>query len=350
VRGFVLVLFASLPYARKMATQPAQMSDEQLSSARLEIDDPLSLPNLSLERPPADLPPEIVGEYHLPGSHDLVWCCHCQSHSHRNGFAVTNSTGTNYLLGSECGPKHYGFTFAYAARDHKAKVKRKGILDRMKAIWAAAPEVQAAITELLHSDGLRLIDQKREELRRASDEAFSALATSVKTGMPLHETVSIRDLAAEQRRDANLPDDRVGPPIFRRERMSLGQVSGAALLRTSGDCRDLLLVLRGKIEAVVAFRKEVTDAYSIPQLMKAVRAAEQAWAEAQKGITEAEFADAFFTEGNLNRLERWSASNRYFKLSSDGKRLVVTTERSSPKTILALPEISLSPLPRMKAE
>lgn len=331
-----------------MATDATPLSDDELSKARLEIDDPLSLPNLSMEKPPADLTPEIVGEYHLPAVADLIWCCHCQGHSHRNGFAITNSTGNHYLLGSECGPKHYGLSFVFAARDHKAKVKRKGVLERMKAIWASAAEVQATIREVLNSEGLRLIDQKREELRRASAGTFSALATTVKTEMPLYETVSVRDVAAEQRRDDRLPDNETGSPIYRQERLSIGQVAGAAMLRESGDCRDLLLVLRGKIEVVEAFRKEITETISIPVLTNAVRAAEQAWQAAQDAITEAEFADAFFTGGNLNRLERWSASNRYFKLTADGDRLVVTNDRSGQTTILPLPRISLPRLPSMK--
>jgi hypothetical protein len=343
-----LRISSGLHYNIGMATNPARMSDVELSAARLEIDDPLSLPNLSLDRPSPDLTPEIVGEYHLPSSHDLVWCCHCQSHSHRNGFAVANSTGHHYLLGSECGPKHYGLSFVFAARDHKQKVKRKGILDRMRAIWASAPAVKATIAEVLHSEGLRLIDQKREELRRASDSAFSALSISVKTEMPLYETVSVRDVAAEQRRDEQLPEDQTGGPIYRSERMSLGRVSGAALLRESGDCRDLLVVLRRQIEAVEAFRKEVTDAYSIPQLMKAVRTAEEAWQAAQDAIDEAQVADAFFSGGNLNRLERWSADNRYFKLIADGENLIVSDAQSRQTTILPLPRISLPKLPRFR--
>lgn len=326
------------------------MTDAELSSARLEIDDPLALPNLSLERPPGDDPPEIVGEYHLPQGHDLLWCCHCQSHSHRNGFAVTNSTGQQYLLGSECGPKHYGFAFEFAARDHKAKVKRKGVLDRLRAIVATAPAVKATIQEILTSEGLRVIDAKRRELHGASSSAFHALATSVKTEMPLYEMVQVRDIAAEQRRDEQLPDDETGPPIYRWERMSVGNVAGAGLLRHSYYCRDQLLGLSGAMDRVVAIHNEFTDRFDIKELTKVVREAEGAWAAAQAAIEEAELADAFFTGGNLNRLERWSRdSSRYFTMLAEGSNLVVDT-KGKRITIAPLHRTTLPRLPRMKVD
>jgi len=331
-----------------MASQSAPLSDAELSAARLEIDDPLTMPNLCLDKPSADLPPEIVGEYHLPSDNDFIWCCHCQGHHHLNGFVITNSTGRNYLLGSECGPKHYDLSFRFARREHRAKVRRKGVLDRLKAIVATAPLVQATIREILHSEGLRILDHKREELRRASDSAFRSLATSVQTGMPLYQIVRIRDVIAEQERDARLPDGETGPPIYRRDPHSLGNVAGTALLRDQGDCRDHLLALRGAINRVVTLHRETTDNFSIHTLTKAVRDAEGAWEAARNAITEAEFADAFFTEGNLNRLERWSAENRYFRLTADGDRLIVTNDRSKQTTILPLARISLPNLPSMK--
>ena len=294
-----------------MATQTAHMSDAELSEARLEIDEPLSIPNLCLEKPPPDLPPEIVGEYHLAAGNEFIWCCHCQGHHHLNGFVITNATGRHYLLGSDCGPKHYYLSFKLARRHHKEKVRRRGVLDRLNAIVATAPVVRATIREVLHSEGLRLLGQKQAELKQASESAFSSLATSVATGMPLNEFVSVRDIAAEQQRDAQLPGDKTGPPIYRMEPHSLGRVAGTALLRERGDCRDELLALQGAIDRVLALHREITDNFSVRALTKAVREAEAAWQAGQDAINEVEFANAFFLDGNLNRLERWSAENRY---------------------------------------
>jgi len=337
-------------YIPRMATQPAPLSDEELYAARLEIEDPLALPNLCSDKPPADLAPEIVGEYHLPTGSDFQWCCHCQGHHHRNGFVITNVTGKQYMLGSKCGPEHYGLSFKLAAREHSAKMKRRGVLERLRGIIATAPLVQATIREILHSEGLARLDAKREELRKACPDGFSALATSVATGMPLYEIVTVRDRAAEQRRDEQRPDEKDGQPIYLKQQMSLGHVAGAAVLRTKGDCRDHLLALKGAIEKVLSAQKRSTDKLSINELTKVVREAEQAWRAAQEAINEVEFADAFFIEGNLNRLERYTANNHRYRLWGEDRKLIVSRGGTGRTAIHPVAPIKLPGLPRMKSE
>lgn len=332
-----------------MATQSAHLTDEQLSAARLQIDDPLATARLSLEKPSADLTPTIVGEYHISKDHPRLWCCHCQGHRHHNGFVITNEGGFNYLIGSKCGPDHYGLSFSFAQRDHKAKVQRKGVLERLAAICTAADAVNASIREILHSDGLRLVDQKREELRRASDSAFSALAVSVRTGSMLYEMVQVRDLEAERRRDEQLPPDKSGPPIYRDERMPIGRVAGAAIVREKDDCRDHLLSLKAAIEAVVRIRNADTNKQSLQALTKAVKVAEHAWDAAQESIIEAESAPAFFSAENLERLERWTAENRYYRLTRDGSDLLVKNRDTAELRIGELPPIRLARLPSVRA-
>jgi hypothetical protein len=254
------------------------------------------------------------------------------------------------LLGSDCGPKHYDLSFKLARREHTAKVKRRGVLERLKSIVATAPAVQAAIREILHSEGLARLDAKREELRKASPDALSALATSVATGMPLYELVTVRDHAAEQRRAEYQPEDKDGPPIYIKEQMSLGQIAGPALLRTRNDCRDVLLGLKAAINRVLAIHKEITDNFNIKQLTSAVRAAEEAWREAQDAIREVEVSDAFFTDGNLNRLERWTANNNRYRLWGEGGKLIVSRGGGKQTVIKPLRQIRLPALPRMKSD
>lgn len=332
-----------------MATLTAALSDEQLSATRLEIDDPLAVPRLSSEKPAADLTPAIVGEYHLSKEHPRLWCCHCQGHRHHNGFVITNETGSNYMIGSKCGPEHYGLSFSFAQREHKAKVQRKGVLERLASICAAADAVNATIREILHSDGLRLIDQKREELKRASDSAFSALAVSVRTGSMLYEIVEVRDFEAERRRDDQLPPDKSGPPIYRGERMPIGRVAGTAVLREKDDCRDHLLSLKAAIETVVRMRNADTNKQSLQTLTKAVRVAEEAWDAAAESIIEAENAPAFFSRENLDRLERWTAENRYYRLTRDGIDLLVKNKDSAERRVTALQTTKLVRLPSVRS-
>lgn len=333
-----------------MATLTAALSDEQLSATRLQIDDPLATPRLSLEKPCADLTPKIVGEYHLAKDNPRLWCCHCQGHRHHNGFVITNSGGANYLIGSKCGPDHYGLSFKFAEKEHKAKVKRKGVLDRLKSICATADQLKATIHEILHSDGLRLIDQKREELQRASDSAFSALAVSVRTESLLYEMVRVRDLERERRRDEQLPPNESGPPIHRDERMPIGRVAGTAILKDTGDTRDVLLALRGALDRAQALGKVETDNQKITVLMSAVRTAEEAYEAAQASIIEAEGAPAFFSADNLARLERWSASNRYYRFARQAADLAVTNQHMKRVLIRPLPPIKIPRLPAMKGD
>lgn len=333
-----------------MATQSAHLTDEQLSATRLQIDEPLATPRLSLDKPAADLTPAIVGEYHLSSEHPRLWCCHCQGHRHHNGFVITNQTGLAYMIGSKCGPDHYGLSFSLARREHKAKVQRKGVLERLAAICAAADAVKATIREILHSDGLRLVDAKREELRRTSESAFSALTVSVRTGSMLYEIVEVRDFEAERRRDEQLPPNESGPPIYRDERMPIGHVAGAAVLREKDDCRDHLLSLRAAIEAVVRLRDADTNKHTLQTLTKAVKVAEQAWDAAQESIIEAEGAPAFFSAENLERLDRWTAQNRYYRLTRDGSGLLVKNKDTAERRVGPLPPIKLALLPSIKAE
>lgn len=331
-----------------MATQSAHLTDEQLSAARLQIDDPLATPRLSTAKPSAELTPSIVGEYHFSDEHPKLWCCHCQGHRHRNGFVITNETGSHHMLGSKCGPDHYGLSFTLAKQDHKAKVQRKGVLERLHAICEIADLVLAAIQEVARSEGLRLVDQKREELRRASDSAFKALANSVRSSSPLHEVVQVRDLDAERRRDEQLPDDKVGPPIYRDERMPIGRVAGVAIVRDRDDCRDCILSLKAAIIAVQKLRRDDTNKHKVQALLKAVRTAEEAWESAQASIVEAEGAPAFFSPENLDRLERWTAGNRYFRLMRDGRNLRVNERDMQERLIERMPSISLPRLPAIK--
>lgn len=333
-----------------MATLTAALSDEQLSATRLEIDDPLAMPRLSHEKPCAELTPEIVGEYHLAKDSPRLWCCHCQGHRHHNGFVLTNSGGANYLIGSKCGPDHYGLSFKFAEREHRAKVKRKGVLDRLKGICATAESLKSTIHEILHSEGLKLIDQKRGELLRASDSAFSALATSVRTESLLHEIVQVRDLERERRRDEHLPPNVSGPPLYREDRMAIGRVAGTAILRETDDCRAKLLTFRRALERAQALGKGMTDDHPIKVLMNAVRATEEAYEAAQASIIEAEGAPAFFSADNLARLERWSASNRHYRLARERADLAVTSQHKKRVLIRPLAPIKLPRLPAMKVD
>lgn len=324
-----------------MGTNSRRLTDEQLLSASLLIEDPMAVDRLCRDRPDQELEPAIVGEYHLPTSDPAVWCCHCQGHRHWNGFVVENSTEYRYLIGSHCGPKHYELNFAQAKNRHSDLVHRKGALERIDRLVAIADTTHAACAANLHSEGLALIDRKRAELGRASSLALSLLSSSVQTDTPLSEMVSVRDLDAERRRDEGLPAGQSGPPIYTQQSRSLGMITGAGLVRRR-DCRDHLLALQAALRETVQLRRVSTEEVATSALVKAARSAEERWAEAEAAITEAEAAPMFFVRDNLARLERWAASHRNLDIRSDGSDLIVESQRIPP-----LDAIHLDRLPQL---
>jgi hypothetical protein len=330
-----------------MTSAPRRLTDDQLADARLEIDDPLAFANLTNDRPSADLTPEIVGEYHLPSDHDAIWCCHCQAHRHRNGFVITNSTSFNHLIGSTCGPNHYGLSFSFARTQHRTLTRRKAILERLRNICAVADLTFVAVGNVLASDGLRRIDLKRAEIKKASEQVAMLLATAIQNSSPLQEMIQVRDLEAERRRDENLPEGKSGGPIYTQQPRSLGTVSGAGLLRRR-DCRDILLSLREAVRAVRDLGKGATDGCTLHALTKAVKSAEDTWAEANEAISSAKRAPNFFSADNLSRLERWSDIYNTFSLRAEGTSLIVTDK--SITTIAPLDVIVLDRIPQMKPE
>lgn len=328
-------------------------TDEQLASAEFRFRDPLAVENLCRDRPNPELEPEILGDYDLtpPGGKAAnpeapwIWCSHCQGARHWRGFVITNATGLRYLIGSRCGPLHYGATFTGAQNAFTDRSRRADLVRRLGRIAAAAEAVCAAADQILHSPELRRLDEKREELRRASPNAFVRLASSVQSGMPLQEVVKVRNFEAEAERDDREGLKQPGPPLYRDERQSLGHLDGSALLRTRGDCRDRLVALKAAIAAAVRLRNQGTDEVATNVLRKAVTSAEDALQAGLGAIGEAENAHAFFSARNMMRLERWAGVHRDFSMIAEGGGLRIRTQHEGTRLVSALEPMRLPDLP-----
>ena len=96
-------------------------------------------------------------------------------------------------------------------------------------------------------------------------------------------------------------------------------------------------------------RNADTNKHSLQALTKAVRVAEEAWDAATESIIEAENAPGFFSAENLNRLERWTAENRFYRLTGDGRDLLVKNKDKSEQRVTALLPIKLARLPSVRA-
>ncbi|WP_066775031.1 hypothetical protein [Sphingomonas sp. CCH5-D11] len=319
--------------------QQRRLTDAELATAVLDIEDPLAIENLSRTRPDASLQPSIIGEYHRPTTEQAIWCCHCQTHRHWNGFVVENETGNRYVIGSHCGPKHYELSFASARRQHTDLKQRQGLSRRLADILLVDAELLDSITHVLQSEGLRRIDAARAAIKKAAGDMFFRLQPIAVRGATLTESVRVRDYAAEARRPSS--DKRDESPIYSFENRSIGTLEGAGLLIENGDCRDELLALR---QALIEARKahtRGTDSITTTDLQKIVKRCDEAHSRAEHAIALARRAPAFFSNENVSRLERWSEQFDAFRVQRTDVGFDVALSRGTAVRIVALEALEL---------
>ena len=328
-------------------------TDEQLASVDLKVHDPMAVENLSSAKPDPYLTPEILGEYDITPAGGRaanpdgpwVWCSHCQAARHWRGFVITNATNARHLIGSTCGPVHYGVTFAGARNAYTERARRKSLLHQVARYCASAAAMCEASEQLLKGEELKALDRKREELRKAAPDAFLRLATYASNDSELDEQLQVRDFAAEQRRDERVNSKSKGPAIFKELRRGIGRVQGKALLRTADDVREWLLRTKNAVLAIERLRDLGTDELKTKQLADAVRSVDRAIETASARIEECRHAHEFFSEANLLRLERWSASHSGFRLSADGDKLRVADRRAGRSEVEPLRPLLLASIP-----
>lgn len=334
-------------------TSSKRPSDEELAGLRFRITDPAAMQNYSRDRPDPNLTPTIVGQYDLRPEGGLkrmketpfFWCCHCQKDNHWLGYGITNETGRSYPIGKDCAAKHYGVEFARIRRNFVELSTRQGVLERLRTIRDSAGHVDGAVNAILRSAGLAAVDAKRNEIERAHSNAAFLMSAAANSGSPLQEDIRVRDVEAERRRAERLGDRDPGTPILQSRRSTLGPLEGRALMRTQSDCRDLLLALRAALSVASKLKDGDTNAVPTKDLTKVVRAVEDAHAAAVEGIDEARRASRFFGDRNLDRLERWSASHRDFRISRTGDGIEIRSPDHDPVAIARLAPIVLPDMP-----
>lgn len=339
-----------------MATTPRRLTDDQLASTDLRITDPYAVDGYTRDRPDPDLAPEIIGDYDLtpPGGRHAnpdgpwTWCCHCQEENHWLGFVVANATGKRYSIGGDCAAKYYKIEFTQARRTYKDEVTRKGLLQRLGAINAAAAGIDAVIAEALHSSSLSQIDAKRVEIEKACPSASFLLASAVHNGSPLHEEIQVRNLAAEIARDDKVAADAEQPPIYTLERRAIGFIEGSAVVRKQDDCRDRLLRLRRALAQVSEMHKGDTNAVTTDAMRKLAIEAEGAHRAAEEHLVAYRRATEFFTVTNVDRMARWSEAQSGFKIRQNEAGIEFSASGKSV-TVKPLNMISLPALPPFTA-
>lgn len=299
-----------------------RLTDQELATAELLIQDPFALGRLSSGRPLSEQEFVILGEYHQPETADLMWCSHCQAHRHRNGFVIEVNGETRHLIGSHCGQAHYGASFSAARAGHSELRSRQSVLGRLRLILDVSDELLKATRAVMRSPALELVASKRAEFDSARGDLAFRLASAVIAGGFVEE-VKVRNYAAEQRRG------REGPPIYTTERRGIGPVEGEALFR--GDfCRDSLLALQEALSQIARDARGGTDRLSTLKLTNLVRKVEEAWDRASEDCEKLRDAPRFFSPSNLDRLLRWAAQFNSFTAGVDRTAVVVGGKRIEP--------------------
>ena len=334
-----------------MANGDRCFDDATLIGARLRVTDPYAAPGYVRARPNEVAPPVIVAEYDLtpPGGKKanpdapMVWCAKCQEENHWLGLVI--SVGDKaHSIGHECAAKHYGATFAGVRRDFNERRKRQGLLTRLAELRINEAPLSSAIQSILTSDGLASIDKKRNEIKSAAPNAFLSLQGAVMSGEGLAEYVSVRDLAAEQRRDERR--DKSGDPIYTQERQALGSLAGASLIRERDDARARLLKLKTAIAQALAIARTGTTSITTVEMTRAIVALDKAHRDATSAIADAERAHEFFGEANGQRLHRWAAHRSGFAIKWHPNRLEFDHRNKGTSSVAALTRLTFPELPK----
>lgn len=299
------------------------LTDSQLLSQRLLFTAHDQLPAICPDKPDQDLSPIVIGKIELPKSEDQLRCRHCKT-PFREGFLVTNSTGLNYVIGSNCGPKYYNSDeFRLSKGRLTAEIDRQKALRSLQAIVAAAGPVEAWIATATQSDAYQGFLKNRRELVRLGGDPILRLKQITKSGAPLTELVKLKkraDTSKKKASNSSKPDWHNAP---------IGQLRGGAMVDDTTElglagraCREAFKLARAALEAP-------SGTLSPSEMSKVIRAAQTAYDRLKEVAEQIGSAHHFFTHQNLSRVERWSRQFQFFSIGLTENGFLIRTDSRS---------------------
>ncbi|HZF93867.1 MAG TPA: hypothetical protein VEZ20_03240 [Allosphingosinicella sp.] len=350
-----------------------RLSDDDLLRTEFCYRDPENLPSLNRGVPDQDAHPVIVGYYDErpaggrkanPGA-PMIRCCHCGYPRHWKGYVVRDDKGETYIIGADkCGREHYGARFEAAERSFKQEQARQKALTRWRNMTGLVPPMNAEVERILTCEAVRMIERKRDEIRRASPEGFDRLIRHHGSGDPMVEVIVECDYAAEAdrkaryeramaayaalppeerrgRRDQGLKPELDNSPILIRETEPLGPLMGAGFLTDRGDVRAAALALRDTLRAIEKLNAAGTDAANLNDLNRLLREMTDRPKAVWNAFLELSFTSIFFEDDNLERLERWSRAFPRFSYFADDGALLVNDSSKGRTRISAIADADL---------
>lgn len=303
------------------------------------VKDPQSLQGLVKARPDPAEHPQIVGRYNVrpKGGRDRnrngpwLFCCHCQAHTHWEGYILAAPGGRHFLIGSKCGPLHYGADrFAVARRRFKEIEDRESLQQRGVYMLSLAQKAAYELEALTSSEGLAAVETISELIRRASPDMFTRLYSSVLGDEPLKAYTMVRGTKGAME------------PALR----SVGRLEGASIIscqaRTAA--REMMTALEA-LQRITPAQWAVEEIRSLLQIIRAVERSATILLDERRALLKAHI---FFSVRNRRRLEQWASPLRKFiHLDVSSGTLVISDTRSKAGTIEVAPLAAIT-LPRLK--
>lgn len=141
----------------------ATIADSELLSAHLRVENPEMEDNIVATIPDTNELPTIVADYNMrpeggkniPDFHETyIWCAHCNAKTHWNGYIARLQNGTGFLVGKDCGKKHYGIDFDEVEKVFKAQKDRQYYLQQLQKISPRMADVIVEMNSLRDSDAV----------------------------------------------------------------------------------------------------------------------------------------------------------------------------------------------------
>jgi len=322
-------------YVHKMFASPDNNEQAHLGWVK----NPQKLPGLVREKPNASEHPRIVGRYNVrpKGGRDRnrngpwLFCNHCQQAKHWEGYVLSAPDGKRFLIGSECGPLHYGAKRFTAARNAFKQIEERDSLRRRGAyLHSIAGQIAKEAQALITSEGLAAAEEASRLIQLASPDMFARLHSTVLTGEPLTTFTMVRGTSGKME------------PAQR----SIGRLEGAAVIscHVRTEARAMLVALQA-LESITAQDWEEREPSALLDIIRAVeRAATKILLERRNLLKAADF----FSGRNRRRLEQWGAPlRRFIYLDISGDVMVISDTRSKSGTVQIQPLDRIS-LPRLR--
>ena len=182
----------------------SQPSDVALRDRVFSVEDPEDLPEILDHLPITDELPEIEFAYDLirPGTKEnkMVRCVHCkkEARNHSRGYVMkTTDTGKRFLIGRNCGAKHYGAQFGLVDRQFHDQRRRRRQLLRLDKSKALLPNLLRNLKKISESPALKIFEDTQVSFLDLFSELarYLALAHSGELIIP----IKVRDYKAEEK-------------------------------------------------------------------------------------------------------------------------------------------------------